>query len=838
MNRTLRIVAALALLTTTPVSRADEKADEVERRVESILAQMTLDEKINYIGGYQDFNVMPIPRLGLPELIMSDGPAGVRNFGPTNAYPAPVCLAASWDTDLARRFGESIGRDARARGVHIWLGPGMNLTRQPQGGRNFEYFGEDPFLTSRNAVNVINGVQSKGVVATAKHFVANDQEFDRNTVSSEVDERTLRELYMRPFEASVRESGVWAVMTSYNLVNGRHSSEQDWMLRSVLKGEWKFRGVVMSDWTSVYSTAGPVKAGLDLEMPSGLYMNREKIKPLLKDGAVSEAMIDDKVRRILRMAVSMGFLDRAQKDSSIPLDDPFGAETALRIAREGIVLLKNDGVLPLKREVLPLRRNTQQTILVVGPNADGSVTGGGGSSFTQPHSSVSVVDALRAGAGEGVQISHWPIGISLDRRAVKWTGYLRPEPDSGAGLKAEFFNSMDLSGPPVASRIDEKIDFDWDGKGPVDGLGKEDFSIRWTGRLNLERSGEYTFVARSDDGMRAYIDGTPVIDMWKDQAATRQIAKLRLSAGTNHQLRVEYYQHRGGAIAQFGLVPPDDEGDRDIPAKVLAHTEAVIACVGFDQQSESEGFDRPFELPEEQEQMLRKLVASHSHVIVVLNAGASVDARSWADKAGAVVMAWYPGQSGNSALAEILFGVTNPSGKLPITFERSFKDSYANKDYPPVKDGKLHYDEGLFMGYRYFDKEKLNPLFCFGQGLSYTTFEYRHIKLTPGGPNGSVATVSAQVKNTGTRSGDEVVQLYVGARESKVPRAVRELKGFTRVSLAPGEEREVRFEISRDATAYYDVKSHAWVVEPGRYDVFVGPSSRDLPLKAEFRIEH
>jgi len=798
----------------------------VERRVEALLAQMTLAEKLAYIGGYKGFNVMPVERLGIPELVMADGPAGVRNFGPTTAYPAPITLAASWDEPLALEFGDAIGRDSRARGVHIWLGPGVNLTRQPHGGRNFEYFGEDPHLTARMAVGVIRGVQSRGVVATVKHFIANEQEHDRHTVSSELDERTLREVYLRPFHAAVTEAGAWAVMTSYNLVNGVHASESEPLIKTLLKEEWSFPGPVMSDWTSVYSTLGPVRAGLDLEMPVGVFMTEALIAPLLDRGDVTQAIIDDKVRRILRMAVSMGFLDRPQLDDSIPRDDPVTAATALRIARRGIVLLKNDA------GILPLSPTRSRRILVLGPNAHPSPTGGGGSSYTTPHRAVSVVDALRALPGDW-EVVHHPVGMSPEREAAAWSGYALP--DGGPGLMAEYFANMDLAGPPVATRVEPGIDHDWSGRGPVDGIGPDDFSVRWTGRIVADRAGDHTLIARSDDGMRVFVDGAPVIDMWRDQAATKGTARLSLSPGEGHDLRVEYYQRKGGAIAQFGIVETVDRGDRPLPAAALAAADVVIACVGFDRESEYEGADRPFELPPEQESMLRRLVRAHPRVVVVLNAGASVDATGWIDDAAAVLMAWYPGQNGNTALAEILTGAINPSGRLPVTFERDFAESYAAKGYPPEKDGTLRYDEGVFVGYRHFDRHALDPLFCFGHGLSYTTFRYTDLRVTPGAP-GEGPTVSVSVENSGDVPGDEVVQLYISDPDPSLPRPLRELKEFRRVTLRPGEAREIEFTLTPGALARWDLPSRAWSPGRGRFEVFVGSSSRDLPLRATFEI--
>jgi len=808
-------------------ANGSELDQKVETRIESILSQMTLDEKLDYIGGFKDFNIMPIPRLGLPELIMTDGPAGVRNFGPTTAYPAPICLAATWNLALASEYGKSIGRDARARGVHIWLGPGVNLARQPQGGRNFEYFGEDPFLTTEVSTRIIQAVQDYGVVATVKHYVANEQEHDRHTVSSEVDERTLREVYLKPFRAAVERAHVWAVMTSYNRINGVHASEHPKLIVDILKGEWGFTGPVMSDWESVYSTLGPVRNGLDLEMPRGTYMNRATITPLLATGEVTQAMIDDKVRRILRMAVSMGFLDRPQKNATIPLDDPTSAFLALQTAREGTVLLKNNN------GALPFDRAKVKRLLVVGPNATPAVTGGGGSSFTTPIRSIDLLQAIRDVAGPSIGVEYIAVGVGPEHQAMLWDKYFLPDSEDKPGIRAEYFNNTKLEGQPVLVRDEAAIRNEWNGS-PGTGLSANDFSVRWTTRIKTDADGAYSFVGRSDDGMRAFLDDRPLFSMWRDQGATRAEAKADLIAGKWYTLRVEYYQAKGGAVAQFGIASADPAKHPRVSDSDLAAADAVIACVGFDSNSESEGFDRPFGLRPEQETMLRDITSRHARVVVLVNSGASVDALAWADKAGAILMAWYPGQNGNKAVAEILFGITNPSGKLPVTFERDFADSYAVKGYPPQKNGTLKYDEGVFVGYRYFDKQQIKTLFPFGHGLSYTDFRFSDIKCSL--DRSGEVLVGATVENSGKVFGEEIAQLYVRAPGAAVPRPLKELKGFDRVRLMPGERKDVRFTVAPDELKYYDVATGQWKLEPGTYEVFVGSSSAQLPLRAQFEI--
>lgn len=800
----MRFVCCLAVVLLT-VYRAG--AASVDERVDELLQRMSLDEKIDILGGTRDFYIRGNERLGIPELKMSDGPVGLRNDGPSTAYPAGIALAASWDTDLARREGEALGRDARARGVHFLLGPGMNIHRVPYCGRNFEYFGEDPYLAARIAVAYIRGVQSQGVAATAKHFVANNHENDRNNDSSEVDERTLNEIYFPAFRAAVQEAGVKAVMCSYNLLNGTHTSADDWLLNQTLKKQWGFTGLVMSDWGAAHETLGCVNGGLDLEMPSGQYMNRAAILPLLKAGKISQAAIDDKARRILRVAVEMGWFDRPQLDESIPRDDPRSGLVALDVARAGAVLLKN------QNNLLPLDRAGIKQIVVVGPNADPAVTGGGGSSFTQPFRAVSVLEGLRDQAGSNVTVVQVPTGNdSLYQEFFQDSKYLGP-------LRATVFDSADLSGPISLTRLDPQINFDW-GRKAV-------FSTRWTGKIRSENSGDYLFVLRSDDGSRLRIDGKCVIDLWSNHPVQSRTTLMNLEAGRTYDLQVDYYNAGGSAVMQFGWGAAQQLFSAGALQKI-AQADAVIVCAGFNPHLETEGEDRPFELPGNQDQIIAAVAQANPRTIVILNAGGAVDMTGWLDRVPALLEAWYPGQAGGTALAEIIFGEVNPSGKLPATFEKRWEDAAAYGNFPAT-DHKLYYREGVFVGYRHFDATHIEPQFCFGHGLSYTTFLFDKLNTVRTASN---LVVSADVTNTGRRTGAEVVQVYVGDKQARVPRPVRELKAFQKVTLQPGETKTVQLALDRAAFAFYDTNRHDWVVEPGPSEIAVGDSSRNLPLRA------
>ena len=835
--RSLNPAVLLAMLLAFPNALAqnlerykDPKAP-VEERVNDLLSKMTLEEKVDMLGGVEDFYIRPNERLGIPKIKMADGPLGVRNYGKATAFPAGIAFAASWDKELAQRYGEAVGKEARSKGVHIMLSPGVNIYRAPMCGRNFEYYGEDPYLASRMVVAYIEGVQSQGVVATVKHYAVNNQEYDRHTVSSDLDERTLREIYLPVFRAAVEEAHVGAVMNAYNLVNGVHCSQNVHLLTEILKGDWKFDGLVMSDWGSTYDGVAAANAGLDLEMPSGAYMNRDTLLPAIRSGKLKVATVDDKVRRMLRMMFRFGFFDREQLDASLPLYNPDSRLVALQAAREGIVLLKNKG------ELLPLDRSKVRLIAVIGPTASPAVTGGGGSSQVQPFRSVSFLDGIIAASGDQVKVLYSP-GVSNDVESLFRTSeFLTPSQtnEPNRGLKGEYFTNRDLSGTPAITRIDRRIRFDWGESAPASGMPPDDFSIRWTGKIRVDSDGEYQFFVLGDDGYRLFVNGQMIIDEWRDQAPTLKEAKLSLKAGTLADVKLEYYEHIGNAQVSFGwakaVAPKDAEAVR-----LAARSDAAIVCVGFNATTEGEGFDRNFALPKEQQDLIEEVAKVNRKTIVVVTAGGNVAMSEWLGDVAGLLHTWYPGQEGGTVLAEILFGDINPSGKLPATFEKRWEDNATFSSYYAV-DKKISFKEGVFVGYRHFDAKNIDPQFPFGFGLTYTMFAYKNLKTTPqvaGKRQGVI--VSVDITNTGSRPGAEVVQLYVGDLHPKIPRPPKELKGFEKVWLKPGETKTATFDLSERAFAYYDVQNKQWTAVPGVYEILVGSSSRDIKAKGEFTL--
>ncbi len=784
----------------------------VGARVDAIVGKLSADDKVRLLAGVAGFFMRDVPAAGLPRFKFTDGPVGTRNDGPTTAYPADVLLAATWDPAVAEREGVALGRDARSRGDHVLLGPAVNICRVPQGGRNFEYMGEDPLLAGRVAAAYVRGVQSQGVAACVKHFACNNQEYERTTINAVVSERALQEIYLPAFEAAVRDGGCRTVMCSYNKVNGTYASANHYLLSDVLRDQWHFDGLVMSDWGAVHEAAGPLLAGLDLEMPGPDHFKPAKVAALVADGTVPAAMIDAKVRDLVRVAVQMGWLDRPQKDPSIAADDAANDGVALAVAREGITLLKNDGGL------LPLDRTQGRRVVVLGLDADRYVAGGG-SSYAKPARPVTLMQGLEAVA-PNVQFDrvsfHGVDARNLSRmaRASKFEG----------GLTATFYAGRQLAGQPLLTRQDANIDFNWKGR-PDPAVPHDDFSARWTGKVKAEATGPVLFSLRSDDGSRLIIDGKTVIDSWSDHQAATEQATVAMVAGRSYDVAVEYYQGTGEAVVQFGYaaVPPpltDDE------RSAVASADAAVVLV---HTSESEGSDRPYDLSADQVRLVTAVAAANKRTVVVLESGANVGMKEWVDGVPALVDAWFPGQAGGRAVAEVLFGDVDPSGHLPDTFEKDWADSPAHGNYPG-EHGTVDYAEGIYVGYRGFDRNGVAPRFPFGYGLSYTTFDMGNLRVTPADAgDGRTFTVTADVTNTGTRAGSAVAQLYVRPPAGgAVDRPVQELKGFGRVTLGPGETKSVAMTLDRRSFAHWDAATHGWAVVPGTYGIAVGRNSRDV----------
>ena len=828
----LNVIPAFA---QAPAPATASDTATVERRVDSLLSKMTLEEKIDLLGGVDGFFIRGIPRLGWPRLKMADGPMGVRNFGPATAMAAGIGLAATWNTALAERVGTEIGRDARAKGVHFLLGPGVNIYRAPMNGRNFEYFGEDPFLASRIAVGYIKGVQGQGVSATVKHYMGNNSEFDRHNSDAIIDERTMREIYLPVFEAAVKEAQVGAIMDSYNLTNGTHLSQSGYLNTDIARHQWGFRGIMMSDWTSTYDGIAAANGGLDLEMPAGVFMNRQTLLPAIQQGKVTVATIDEKVRRILRTAIRFGWLDRDQTDLSIPRYNQQGRSTTLAAARESQVLLKNQGGL------LPLNKRKIRSIAIIGPDAYPAVPVGGGSARVEPFVATSILEGVSNYLGAAVPV-YYARGLPSLGEMAEATSFSTAPVNGQPGLRAEYFNSKDLQGTPSIARTEEHINF-------RSGSARAEFptatlSSRWTGYYLAKQPGNYDiFVASSgEDGgyYRLYLDDKLVFDSWATAPAVVRQTRMELDA-VAHKIVLEHHGRPRWNRMQFQLGINRSGTLVDAEAKKLAASaDVVVLAAGFDPGSESEGADRTFGLPPGQDELVQEIAAANKNTIVVLTSGGNVAMNAWLDRVPALIEMWYPGQEGGRALAEVLFGEVNPSGRLPVTFERRWEDNPVHDSYyPAAGTNRVVYKEGLFVGYRGYEKNGTKPLFPFGYGLSYTTFKYSNLDIKTIANRDSTNPryeVSFDIKNTGSNEGADVAQVYVGNTHAKVPRPAKELKGFTKVSLRAGETRRVTVPLDGRALTYYDANGKQWRADAGDFEILVGRSAEQIELRGKLTL--
>jgi len=804
---------------------------------------MTTEEKIDLLSGINFFDVRDIPHVGLPSLGTADGPLGVRNDGPATVMAGGISLAATWNPQLAEQVGTQIGRDARSKGKYFLLGPGVNIYRSPLNGRNFEYFGEDPFLASRIALGYIKGVQEQGVSATIKHFMGNNSEFARSTSNSVVDERAMREIYLPAFEAAVKEGHVGAIMDAYNLTNGAYMTQNGYLNNDVVKKEWGFQGIVMSDWSATHDTLAAFNGGLDLEMPFGQFFNRDTLLPAMKQQKISSADLDDKVRRILRAEIEFGGLDQEPRDLTIPRYNQEGRKVALQAAREGMVLLKNEG------GILPLNKKTIKRIALIGPDAYPAVPTGGGSAQAIPFQAVSFLTGISDYLQGAVEVTYDaglpPLGV-----IANGTNFSSTEANGRPGLNVEVFDNADLSGPPGSTRVDQHINTGRALDLNALAVGENDFStlirtrptsIRWTGFYTPPKGGTYDFFIQlggyDATGYRLFLDDKLVRDAWDIQKALLDHFSITLTA-TPHKIVLEYHVAAGFGAPRirFGIMA-QGAWVSDVAKKLAASADAVVVAVGFNPESESEDWDRTFDLPPGQDELIQQIAALNKNTIVVVTSGGGIDMRPWIDQVPGMIEAWYPGQEGGTALAEILFGATNPSGHLPATFEHQWEDNPVHDSYyPEPGTNRIVYKEGVFVGYRGYEQNHVKPQFPFGFGLSYTTFKYSNlsVKALPGSI--SNYQVSFEVTNTGKVSGAAVAELYVSDPQASVPRPPRELKGFRKLFLKPGETRQMSIPLTSRSFSYYDVQAQQWRAHAGKYGVLVGTSSEQIELKGDIRL--
>lgn len=816
----------------------------IEIQATDLLAKMTLEEKVALLSGADFWNTVAIERLGIPSINVTDGPNGVRsnNSEPTTLFPVGVAMASTWNPELIQSAAAAMGREAQAIGASVLLGPNINIQRVPLAGRNFEAYSEDPYLTSAIGVSFVRGVQSENVGASLKHFIANNQEHMRSTGSSNMDQRTLREIYMPAFERVVKEAKPWTVMAAYNKVNGVFMTENKTLLKDVLKGEWGFAGVVFSDWGALHATAPALEAGLDLEMPGPAKHYGAKLLSAFERGEAEVAALDDSVKRLLTLIIKTGAMDRGAKSkvssSGASVSTAAHQRLSQQVAEEAITLLKND------QGLLPLNRKKITSIAVIGPNANTAIMQGGGSSQVVPSKQATPLEGLQALVGENINIAYAqgvdnePEPATLDARL------LSPDQQrSQQGLSVEYFDNQDFSGKPVFAANDRhfsKLGF----ADEVPSSARNKFSARWQGYFWPKVSGRYEFELVHLSSAKLTVAGQEIITDNIDREKTGFLgflnigarkASIELKAGVSYPIKLDYVAGKMPvAMNLLRLASRSPAGKFDAAVKLAKESDVAVVFVGVSTTSESEGRDRQdMDLYGQQNALVEAVLKANKNTIVVLNNGAPL-AMPWVDKANTVLEAWLPGQEGGHAIARVLFGDTNPSGKLPVSFPKRLQDNPSYLYYPGDEDA--NYGEGIFVGYRYYDKKDIEPLFPFGHGLSYSEFDYADLTILNDFSDSEAMTVSLTLKNTSAQAGKEVVQLYIRDDESKVVRPIKELKRFKKVFLKSSESKTVEFTLAKKDLSYFDVHSQSWRADAGVFTVLVGSSSRDIRQQASFKL--
>ena len=815
-------------------------ADSIEQRITELMARMTLAEKVSLSHAGSKFAVAAIPRLGIPEFWMSDGPHGVRHeicrdsWDPVETeedrstyLPTGIALAATWNPQAAQRFGTVLGAEARQRCKDVILGPGINIARTPRCGRNFEYFGEDPHLIAALVAPQIQGIQSQQVAACVKHFAANSQELNRNAVDAQMDERTLREIYLPGFEAAVKEGGCITVMGAYNKFRGRYCCHNEHLVNRILKGEWNFDGSYISDWAGVKDTLEAANFGCDLEMGTSdaydeFFLGRS-FRDAIERGEVGEDVLNDKVRRNLRSMFRAGVFDPNR--SAGERNTARHQRSALEIAQEAIVLLKNDG------EFLPLDASKLKRLVVVGDNAITRHAPGGHSSGVKALYEVTPLEGLRHKLGETIELEFfrgYPMGRGEFEAVDPQYLSIADEGSGTRGWRAHYWPQRYFAGE-VLQRAEVAVDFEWDNVAPVPGSEPGQFSATWESVLVPPETGSYEFILVGSHQACLLIDGIVILHRFEGGAETTG-KSIHLHAGIAYQLRVELWPSRPDLRIKLGWIPPwvqKAEDDDEALLEAAKRADAVLFFGGLSHQYDLEGTDRKdMGLHEGQNELIARMAEVNPRTAVILVSGSPVE-MSWVSQVPAILQMWYAGMEGGHAIADVLLGKINPSGKLPITFPRVLEDSpaHALDDYGP---DVCSYKEGIFVGYRWFDAKRIEPLFPFGHGLSYTKFDLAGLKVERAAAG---VSVSLSISNVGERAGAEVVQVYVGQGCCSVARPVRELKGFAKVYLEPSESRRIGVHLPKRAFAYWSVQTGDWKVEAGEFVIEVGVSSRQIMLR-------
>jgi len=806
--------------------------------IDQIIKTLTLDEKVSLLSGFNSWYTNKIEKKNIPSIKMSDGPNGVRgdsNSGKSSAcFPCAISIGSTWDLSLIKDIGIALGEEAQAKDVDVLLGPTINIHRHPLGGRHFESFSEDPFLTGKIATNYVQGVQSKNVAACLKHFVGNDTEYERHSVSSNIDAQTLREIYLLPFEMGIKEGNAKVVMSAYNKLNNIFCSSHQDLLIKILKEEWGFDGYVVSDWGAALETIENANGGLDLEMPGPSNVWGKALIDAVEASEVSEKLIDDKVKRILTVAEFSNRFQKPQIKAEQAIDQPKHRLLLRKAAADGMVLLKNEGSLPLKKNI--------KKLAVIGPNALEAQIIGGGSASLRPHYQIHPLEAVQERLGHETEILYSK-GCHTHKYLPKINEELMEEKD---GFLVEYFDGNQFDKNLI---LEERLTgskfwvFEGFAKDVISKEERPDISVRFSCTYKPDISGLHEFEIFGIGKCRLLIDGNELIDNWTSMdpgeafftfGSASKKGVTNLQKGEAYKIEVQYKFEGSFPAVYIGCQAPDEVDIFQEALETASHADEVILIVGTNSDWETEGNDRAdFNLPANQNKLIEAILEANQNTVVVINTGSPIH-MPWEKKAKAIIQTWFAGQEFGNALVDILSGEVNPSGKLPTTFPVKIEDTPAYKNYPG-KNLQMNYDEKLLVGHRWYESNSIKPLFCFGHGLSFTSFNYQNLEVTTG--SDFVVTCKFEIQNTGDISGLEIAQCYVGFASPLPGEPYKTLQGFVKEEIGANELKKVEIKLGPRNFSFWSVETNTWQIREGSYQILIGSSSENILLQANINLE-
>ena len=808
------------------------------KNIDQIIKTLTLDEKVSLLSGFNSWYTNKIEKKNIPSIKMSDGPNGVRgdsNSGKSSAcFPCAISIGSTWDLSLIKDIGIALGEEAQAKDVDVLLGPTINIHRHPLGGRHFESFSEDPFLTGKIATNYVQGVQSKNVAACLKHFVGNDTEYERHSVSSNIDAQTLREIYLLPFEMGIKEGNAKVVMSAYNKLNNIFCSSHQDLLIKILKEEWGFDGYVVSDWGAALETIENANGGLDLEMPGPSNVWGKALIDAVEASEVSEKLIDDKVKRILTVAEFSNRFQKPQIKAEQAIDQPKHRLLLRKAAADGMVLLKNEGSLPLKKNI--------KKLAVIGPNALEAQIIGGGSASLRPHYQIHPLEAVQERLGHETEILYSK-GCHTHKYLPKINEELMEEKD---GFLVEYFDGNQFDKNLI---LEERLTgskfwvFEGFAKDVISKEERPDISVRFSCTYKPDISGLHEFEIFGIGKCRLLIDGNELIDNWTSMdpgeafftfGSASKKGVTNLQKGEAYKIEVQYKFEGSFPAVYIGCQAPDEVDIFQEALETASHADDVILIVGTNSDWETEGNDRAdFNLPANQNKLIEAILEANQNTVVVINTGSPIH-MPWEKKAKAIIQTWFAGQEFGNALVDILSGEVNPSGKLPTTFPVKIEDTPAYKNYPG-KNLQMNYDEKLLVGHRWYESNSIKPLFCFGHGLSFTSFNYQNLEVTTG--SDFVVTCKFEIQNTGDISGLEIAQCYVGFASPLPGEPYKTLQGFIKEEIGANELKKVEIKLRPRNFSYWSVETNTWQIREGSYQILIGSSSENILLQTNINLE-